>query len=656
MLETANETLTVVKKTPVLAGICGTDPFRNMSRLLQDVKDLGFMGVQNFPTVGLIDGVFRQNLEETRMVYGKEVEMIRLVHEMDLLTTPCVFNVDEAERMTEAGADIAHMGLTTSGTIGAQTALGLDDCIRRVQDIADAVKRINLNVIVLCHGGPIATSKDARYVIEGVKGVHGFFGASPLERSPEQQCKTKITTRREQLRQDHSRVVWAPVSNGQTKGAGIIMALLSDRQREELHKSMLEYLHANNFIGAYNALKEDSGVEYTPDPKAKYAGLLEKKWTSVIRLQKKIMDLETRNASLQEELSLAPSKRAAMQADWVPRAPAAHVLTGHRQSITRVAFHPQYSLLASASEDATVKIWDWETGEFERTLKGHQKGVNDVEFDHKGHLLVTCSSDLFIKIWDSQNEWKNVKTLTGHDHAVSSARFLPGDQFIVSASWDHSIRIFDVASAHLVRTIIGHTDWVRYVVPSDDGRLLASASKDQTARLWDPLTGEQKMELRGHDHQVEVVVFAPIASYNAIRELAGVPVRPRGSGAYVATGSRDKTIKLWDTQSGQMLKNLAGHDNWIRALVFHPSGKLLLSASDDKTIRIWELSTGRCMKTVEAHTHFVATIAWGRQKVSVGSGKTNGMEGAESKSGEPEKLVNVVASAGVDQMVKIWLP
>lgn len=177
------------------------------------------------------------------------------------------------------------------------------------------------------------------------------------------------------------------------------------------------------------------------------------------------MDLETRNASLQEELSLAPSKRAAMQADWVPRAPAAHVLTGHRQSITRVAFHPQYSLLASASEDATVKIWDWETGEFERTLKGHQKGVNDVEFDHKGHLLgehhstnwsrsfsscgrsVTCSSDLFIKIWDSQNEWKNIKTLTGHDHAVSSVRFLPGDQFIVSASWDHSIRIFDVASA-----------------------------------------------------------------------------------------------------------------------------------------------------------------------------------------------------------------
>lgn len=367
-----------------------------------------------------------------------------------------------------------------------------------------------------------------------------------------------------------------------------------------------------------------------------------------------IMDLETRNASLQEELSLAPSKRAAMQADWVPRAPAAHVLTGHRQSITRVAFHPQYSLLASASEDATIKIWDWETGEFERTLKGHQKVVNDVEFDHKGHLLVTCSADLFIKIWDSQNEWKNVKTLTGHDHAVSSVRFMPGDQYIVSASWDHSIRIFDVASTHLVRTIRGHTDWVRCVIPSDDGRFLASASKDHTAKVFDPLTGEQKMELRGHEHQVEIICFAPIASYDAIRELAGIPNtdRTKRPGAYVATGSRDKTIKLWDTQSGQMLKNLAGHDNWVRALVFHPSGKLLLSASDDKTIRVWELSTGRCIKTVEAHTHFVATLAWGRQRVS---GKANGADGADSKLGE-EKLVNVVASAGVDQMIKIWLP
>ncbi|KAG5647304.1 protein with putative role during mitosis [Asterophora parasitica] len=417
---------------------------------------------------------------------------------------------------------------------------------------------------------------------------------------------------------------------------------------------MLDYLHANNYSSAFNALKADAGTEYTPDPKAKYAGLLEKKWTSVIRLQKKIMDLENRNAALQEELSLSPAKRAASQSDWVPRSPAAHVLTGHRSPVTRVAFHPQYSIIASASEDATVKIWDWETGEFERTLKGHTKAIMDVEFDHKGHLL-----DLFIKIWDSQNEWKNTKTFPGHDHSVSAVRFMPGDQFIVSASRDRTIRVFDIASTHLVRTISGHAEWVRCVVPSDDGRLLASGSKDHTVRIWDAQSGESKLELRDHEHDVEVVAFAPITAYAAIRELSGIPNtdRTKRPGLYLASGARDKTIKLWDTQSGQMLRNLPGHDNWVRALAFHPSGKYLLSASDDKTIRVWELSTGRCMKTVDAHNHFVTTLAWGRQPTSGGPATAaNGAGEGAASSTDPEKLVNVVATGSVDQTIKIWLP
>ncbi|KAG6851276.1 protein with putative role during mitosis [Arthromyces matolae] len=431
------------------------------------------------------------------------------------------------------------------------------------------------------------------------------------------------------------------------------MSLLSERQKEDLHKSMLDYLHANNFINAFNALKAEAATQYTPDPKAKYAGLLEKKWTSVIRLQKKIMDLENRNAALQEELSLSPAKRATSQTDWVPRAPAAHVLTGHRSPVTRVAFHPQYSIIASASEDATVKIWDWETGEFERTLKGHTKAVMDVEFDHKGQLL-----DLFIKIWDSQNEWKNTKTFPGHDHSVSAVRFLPGDQYIVSASRDRTIRVFDIASTHLVRTIVGHAEWVRCVVPSDDGKWLASGSKDHTVRIWDAQTGESKLELRDHENDVEVVAFAPIAAYAAIRELTGIPNtdRVKRAGLYIASGARDKTIKLWDTQTGQMLRNLPGHDNWVRALAFHPSGKYLLSASDDKTIRIWELSTGRCVKTVDAHNHFVTTLAWGRQPTSGGASSTTGATSEDASAAEPDKLVNVVATGSVDQTVKIWLP
>ncbi|KAI0748484.1 miller-Dieker lissencephaly protein [Daedaleopsis nitida] len=436
------------------------------------------------------------------------------------------------------------------------------------------------------------------------------------------------------------------------------MSLLSDRQKEELHKSILEYLHSNNFTDAFNSLKSDTGVEYTPDPKGKYVGLLEKKWTSVIRLQKKIIDLENRNAALQEELSLSPAKRAALQTDWVPRAPAAYTLQGHRAQVTKVAFHPTFNLIASASEDATVKIWDWETGEFERTLKGHTRGVNDVAFDSKGNLLVTCSADIYIKLWDVQNDWRNTKTFPGHEHTVSCVRFMPGDQHIISASRDRSIRIFDIASTHLVRTITGHSDWVRWVEPSDDGRLIASCSNDHTARIIDPATGDTKMELRGHEHTVEVVVFAPTAAYAAIRELAGIPntERSKRPGAYVATGARDKTIKIWDTQSGQLLRNLAGHDNWVRALVFHPTGKFLLSASDDNTIRVWELNTGRCVKTVQAHSHFVTCLAWGRQAPAQSSDASAAPNGSGDAKPDVEKFVNVVASGSVDQSIKIWLP
>ena len=187
VMEMAREVLTIVKdSTPVLAGVCGTDPFRRMSHFLKQVKDTGFVGVQNFPTVGLIDGMFRQNLEETGMGYGLEIEMIRTARKMDLMTTPYVFNIDDAQRMTDADADIivAHMGLTTAGSIGAETALTLDDCGVRLQEVADAAAAANPDVIVLCHGGPIAMPDDAEYVLQRVNGVHGFYGASSMERLP----------------------------------------------------------------------------------------------------------------------------------------------------------------------------------------------------------------------------------------------------------------------------------------------------------------------------------------------------------------------------------------------------------------------------------------------------------------------------------------
>jgi predicted TIM-barrel enzyme len=186
VVEMSREVLPVVRDTPVLAGVNGTDPFRLMGRFLDELAGMGFTGVQNFPTVGLFDGVFRQNLEETGMGYGLEVEMIRLAHERDLLTAPYVFDVESAVAMAEAGADILvpHLGLTTSGTIGARTAVTLSEAAERVQRMRDAAAAVNPELLVLCHGGPIAEPDDAAQVLANTTGVVGFFGASSMERLP----------------------------------------------------------------------------------------------------------------------------------------------------------------------------------------------------------------------------------------------------------------------------------------------------------------------------------------------------------------------------------------------------------------------------------------------------------------------------------------
>jgi predicted TIM-barrel enzyme len=186
VVEMAHEVLTAVKHTPVLAGVCGTDPFMLRDRFLRQLKDLGFAGIQNFPTVGLIDGVFRANLEETGMSYQMEVECVAAAHELGMLTTPYAFNAEDARLMTEAGADIivAHMGLTTSGSIGAQTALTLEACVPVVQEIVDSARAVRDDVLVLCHGGPIAMPADAQFMLERVRGIDGFYGASSMERLP----------------------------------------------------------------------------------------------------------------------------------------------------------------------------------------------------------------------------------------------------------------------------------------------------------------------------------------------------------------------------------------------------------------------------------------------------------------------------------------
>jgi predicted TIM-barrel enzyme len=202
--EMAREVLTAVQRTPVLAGVCAVDPFLIREHFLRELMDLGFAGIQNFPTVGLIDGTFRANLEETGMGFGREIDCIRAAHQLGLLTTPYVFDEDQAAEMTRAGADIlvAHMGLTTGGTIGAGTALRLEDCVPRVAAIADAGRSVRSDVLVLCHGGPISSPDDAQFILERCA-IDGFYGASSMERLPVETAITRQVADFLRLRLSH---------------------------------------------------------------------------------------------------------------------------------------------------------------------------------------------------------------------------------------------------------------------------------------------------------------------------------------------------------------------------------------------------------------------------------------------------------------------
>jgi len=409
-------------------------------------------------------------------------------------------------------------------------------------------------------------------------------------------------------------------------------SLLTSKQSDELRLAILDYFHVNGFTNSFQALQSEAIIEdYNGDGKQRYSGLLEKKWLSVIRLQKKIMELEKKLSQVEEELNNAPIRKPTSTVDWIPRSPEKHTLTRHRLPITSVAFHPLFSIIASASEDSTIIIWDYETGEFERTLKGHTKAVQDINFDSKGNYLVSCSADLTIKIWDAQNDYVCIKTLYGHDHSISSCVFLPNNDFIMSASRDKTIKVWELASGFCTKTFTGHTDWVRSAICSDDGKYVASCSNDKNIRITDYNTGECKHELRGHDHVIECITYAPINSYQAIRELTDIKENSQEEvpGHFIFSGSRDKSIRLWDTFHNQCLHIFNGHDNWVRDIIVHPNGKYLISVSDDKTMKVWDIKTGHCIKTIEGHQHFVTCVDF-------------------------NKTSPLIATGSVDQTVKIW--
>jgi platelet-activating factor acetylhydrolase IB subunit alpha len=327
------------------------------------------------------------------------------------------------------------------------------------------------------------------------------------------------------------------------------------------------------------------------------------------------MDLEFRNNVLQAEVDNATSASLTKPqdpAEWLPQSPPRYLLESHQAIVNCLAFHPTFSVLASGSDDYTIKIWDWELGELERTVKGHTKGVLDVDYGGPSGaiLLASCSSDSTIKLWDPADDYKNIRTLTGHEHSISAVRFIPTPgptNLLASASGDKTLRLWDATTGYCLRTLTGHTGWVRTICPSPDGRVLLSAGSDQTARLWDispqnntttaptnPDTDPLPI-LTGHANGIQACAFAPAASYPHLAILAGhkKPPPTTNTTAYAATGSRDKTVWLWDTATGVCFATLVGHENWVNGVVFHPGGRYVLSVGDDKTVRCWWCWEGR---------------------------------------------------------------
>ena len=436
--------------------------------------------------------------------------------------------------------------------------------------------------------------------------------------------------------------------------------VLTNKQKDELNKAIIEYLLNNKYPETAAKFQQESNTSFEPPPD-KSTDLLEKKWVAIYRLQKKVMELETKIEQMTEELSISSKYKKNLsdvdQEQLFPKIPAKYVLSGHRAVITHLIFHPTYNLLASCSEDASIKLWDPETGQFEKTLKGHTGTINYLSFDSQGKFLASCSSDLTIKLWDlSQSAC--VKTLHGHEHSVSSVEFLPNGDFLVSASRDKSIKLWELSTGYCKKTFTGHSEWVRRAIVNDNGSLMASCSNDQSVILWNLEKGTMENQLLEHEHVVECILFInqeagkkavfesdyakgfegnsskTVDEEKSIEQKLAI-IKENISIKYeknnlLVSGSRDKTIKIWNCELGNCIITLIGHDNWVRGLALHHSFKFLYSCSDDKSIRIWDLQNGKQVRKInEAHTHFVTCIA-----------------------ANPKFLI--VATGSVDTQLKVW--
>jgi len=382
--------------------------------------------------------------------------------------------------------------------------------------------------------------------------------------------------------------------------------MLTDTQRRALDQSIYDYLaiyHPSVAVTLASATPDTVTIpaaDAPPPPPG--PTLLEKKWSSVLRLQKKVLDLEAQMKKIGVGMNGGGALHAGKMLPAFDQPPKPS--RGHRGGgITAVSIHPTHNTIATSGEDGTVKIWEWETGEFLQTLKGHTSGVQDVSYSGSGHLLASSSADLTIKLWDPEKNYQCVKTLRGHSHNISRVRFIaPGDEFLVSCSRDNSVKFWEASTGFCTGTVEEHEGWVRALAVKCDGAEFASGGNDSYINVYDTKTKKVTQTLSGHDHIVTSLAYPPLPPESKSPDPATLNL--------LVSTSRDKTVRLWDTHTGTNLHTFTDHDNWVRDVLVHRSRNYAISVSDDKAIVIWDLKNKRKLRRCDdAHGHFITSIA-----------------------------------------------
>mmetsp|Transcript_47916 Transcript_47916/g.94090 ORF Transcript_47916/g.94090 Transcript_47916/m.94090 type:complete len:453 (+) Transcript_47916:134-1492(+) len=449
------------------------------------------------------------------------------------------------------------------------------------------------------------------------------------------------------------------------------MSGLSEEQSSELNKVVLAYLKESGYTATFDALKEETKL----NPESK-RGILCAKWRSIVKLQKQIKDLEKAETQLKAQAATKDGggRQKKSKASLIPCPPAKFECSGHKDVVTSVKFHPSGNGLAfSCSTDGLIKVWDVATGKEEQTMAGHQDGVTDIAFHPSGSVLASCSSDTTIKLWDL-DEYKCTKTLTGHTHNISNVVYAADGKSLISCGRDNTIKIWDTQIGVCRETLTAHTDWVTRVVLSPDGKQFTSCGFDLTVMIWDigggsapvdswkaadPFPGQQSSgkEANYSDWQnLECIAWSNALADKCIFDYViskeernaakaarlkaledgkedSTATNPHG-GAYIITGSRDNSIRLWDVKKKTLVLELKGHKKRVLCAMFHPGGQFILSGAEDKTIRVWDLSKqGECVKVIE-------------QAHEGGGGFVQSID--------CPKHFDLVASCGSDKMVKFW--